>query len=107
MPLPDASVDLVLLFRRAEAGARLRPDAQRQVITTDQIAARIAQIGDISAALAGAEPEDRAELYGQLGLTMTDDPAASAVEVVACPLANMYVRTCPRGDLNPHALLGH
>jgi hypothetical protein len=60
--------------RRAEAEARVRPDRQRQVMTTDQIAARIAQIGDIPATLTGAA-EDRAEFYSQLGLTMTYDPA--------------------------------
>lgn len=66
------------------------------MMTTDQIAARIAQIGDIPAALAGAQPDDRAQLYSQLGLTMTYDPAASAVRVAVRPQANMYVRTCPR-----------
>jgi site-specific DNA recombinase len=66
--------------RRAEAEARLRPVPQRQMMTTDQIAAWIAQIGNIPAALAGAQPEDRADLYSQLGLTMTNDPAASAVQ---------------------------
>jgi hypothetical protein len=29
------------------------------------------------------------------------------VQVEARPMSGMYVRVCPRGDLNPHALLGH
>jgi hypothetical protein len=57
--------------RRSEAEARLRPEARRQPMTPDQIAARLAQIGDIPAVLAGAALQDRAELYSQLGLTMT------------------------------------
>lgn len=69
-------------------------------MTADQIAARIARIGDIPAALASAAPDDRARLYGQLGLTMIYDPGASTVEVNVRPLPDMYVRKCPRGDLN-------
>jgi hypothetical protein len=38
---------------------------------------------------------------------MIYDPAISTVRVEVRPLANMYVSACPRGDLNPHALLGH
>jgi site-specific DNA recombinase len=93
--------------RRAEAEARLRPGTHRQVMTADQIAARVAEIGDIPAALASARPDEKAQLYGELGLTMIYDPSASAVRVTARPLSNMYVKGCPRGDLNPHALLGH
>jgi site-specific DNA recombinase len=92
--------------RRAEVEARLRP-AQRQAMTADQIAARVAEIGDIPAALASARPDQKAQLYSELGLTMIYDPSAAAVRVTARPLSNMYVKGCPRGDLNPHALLGH
>jgi hypothetical protein len=42
---------------------------------------------------------------GQLGLSLTYHPGAMHVDVR--PLTDMYVRGCPRGDLNPHALLGH
>lgn len=86
--------------RRAEAETRLRPDPRRQVLTTDQIASRIAEIGDIPSALAAAQPDDKAQLYSELGLTMIYDPSASAVRVTARPLSSMYVKGCPRGDLN-------
>jgi hypothetical protein len=93
--------------RRAEAQARLRPGTQRQQLTADQIAAHIAQMGDIPATLAATRPADKAQLYRDLGLSMIYDPGASTVRVDVRPLPDMYVRACPRGDLNPHALLGH
>jgi site-specific DNA recombinase len=93
--------------QRSGAQARLRPGNMRQPMTTGQIAALIAQMGDIPAVLASAAPYDRAELYSQLGLTMTYDPSALKVQVAVRLLPDMYVRECPRGDLNPHALLGH
>jgi site-specific DNA recombinase len=43
--------------RRAEAEARLTPDSRRQAMTSDQIAAGIAEIGEIPSALAAARPE--------------------------------------------------
>jgi site-specific DNA recombinase len=86
--------------RRAEAETRLRPGTQRQVMTADHIATRVAEIGDIPAALASARPDEKAQLYSQLGLTMIYHPNASAVRVTARPLLNMYVKGCPRGDLN-------
>lgn len=66
----------------------------------DQIAARVAQLGDILAALASAAPDDRARLYGELGLTMIYDPGTSTVQLNVHPLPDMYVRECPRGNLN-------
>jgi site-specific DNA recombinase len=90
------------LARRTEAETRLRPGAQRQTMTAEQIADQIAQIDDIPAALASADPKDKAQLYGQLGLTMTYNPDPSVVRVTVLLLSDMYVRGCPRGDLNSH-----
>jgi hypothetical protein len=67
-------------------------------MTSDQIAARIAEIGDIPAALAAARPASKAQLYTEIGLTMIYDPAISTVRVEVRPLPDMYVRTCLRGD---------
>ena len=84
--------------RCAEAETRLRPRIQRQAMTAGEIAAHIAEIGDIPAALAGAEPADKAQLYRELGLAMIYDPGASIVHVNVRPFPDMYVRTCPRSE---------
>ena len=45
-----------------------------------------------------ADPADKAEVYGQLGLTLTYDPAARKVKAEARPESIMYVGTCPRAE---------
>jgi hypothetical protein len=40
-------------------------------------------------------------------VSLTYHPDTSKVDLKAQPLTAMYVKGCPRGDLNPHALLGH
>jgi hypothetical protein len=64
-------------------------------------------MGDVTSALNTASPAEKATMYGQLGMSLTYHPRAMRVDVTARPLSGMYVRMCPRGDLNPHALLGH
>ena len=53
--------------------------------------------------LGEVDPADKAEVYQQLGLTLTYDPAVKRVKAEARPESIMYVGKCPRGDLNPHA----
>jgi site-specific DNA recombinase len=76
------------LARRAEAETRLRPGTRRQTMTAEQIADQLARIDDIPAALGSADPAERAQLYGQLGLTMTYNRGASTVRVPSghCPI---------------------
>jgi hypothetical protein len=45
-------------------------------------------------------PADKAEVYQQLGLTLTYDPAARRVKAEGRPESIMYVGKCPRGVLN-------
>jgi hypothetical protein len=47
--------------------------------------------------LSEADPADKAEVYGQLGLTLTYDPAAKRVKAEARPESIMYVGKCPGG----------
>jgi site-specific DNA recombinase len=75
--------------------------------------------------LADAAPEDKAEVYRQLGLRLTYDPARRVVIAESDPWAKVRVgepigprrpptgaaaavgkSQCRRGDLNPHALTG-
>ena len=55
-------------------------------------------LGDLMTVLSEADPADKAEGYGQLGLTLTYDPAARGVKTEARPESIMYVGTCPRTE---------
>jgi site-specific DNA recombinase len=57
--------------------------------------------GGLMTVLSEADPADKADVYGQLGLTLTYDPAARRVKAEARPESIMYVGTCPRGDSVP------
>ncbi len=67
----------------------------------------VTALQDIIGVLATADPADKAEVYAQLGLTLTYRPQEQMVLSESRPVHPMYVRMCPRGDLNPHALNGH
>jgi site-specific DNA recombinase len=94
-------------LRRTAAETRLQPGVARQRLTREQLTSIVTAMRDLTAVLDSAAPADKAEIYGQLGLVLTYHPEARTVKVKATPTASMYVRRCPRGDLNPHALLGH
>lgn len=87
--------------RRAAAEARLRhqPAGHRRM-TPEEIASMVKALGDLMTVLREADPADKAEVYGQLGLTLTYDPAGKRVKAEARPAPVMYIGTCPRRDLN-------
>ena len=88
--------------KRAAAEARLRQrPAGRRRMTREEITSMIKALGDLMTVLSEADPADKAELYGQLGVTLTYDPAARRVKAEARPESIMYVGTYPRGD-RPH-----
>jgi site-specific DNA recombinase len=86
--------------RGTAAETRMRPGPQRRRISHEEITRCLAAMRDVTSALADAPPADKATLYGQLGLSLTYHPEAKRLNVTARPLSNMYVRKCPRGDLN-------
>jgi site-specific DNA recombinase len=50
---------------------------------------------------------DKPELYAQLGLRLTYHPG-QRTEAARAEAGRICTKgLCPRGDLNPHALLGH
>ncbi|MFD7013538.1 recombinase family protein [Streptomyces sp. NPDC059928] len=77
--------------------------AQRTVLTEDQIRELIEQLGNIHAALASAAPEDKQQLYLALGLQLTYYAKERIVTVESQPALLCAQTLCPRGDLNPHA----
>jgi site-specific DNA recombinase len=76
-------------------------------VTEEEITGLVTEMGSIMRALEDADPADKAEIYQRLGLTLTYHPQEKRVAAEARPNSIMYVRECPRGDLNPHALNGH
>jgi site-specific DNA recombinase len=81
----------------AEARLRQRPAARRRM-AREEITNMIKALGDLMTVLSEADPADKAEVYGQLGLTLTYDPAARRVKAEARPESIMYVGTCPRPE---------
>jgi hypothetical protein len=67
-------------------------------MTRDQINAVVTALGDLTTVLKEADPMDKAEIYQQLGLTLTYQPANKLVTAQAKPDPIMYVGTCPRTD---------
>ncbi len=81
----------------------LKAARPRGLLDEADIRALIEAVGPITAVLADADPETKARLYNELGLELTFDATKRLVEVEALPVC---VRSCRRGDLNPHALAG-
>ncbi len=76
-------------------------------LSREEIAALVNAITDVLAVLRDADSRDKAELYSQLGLKLTYNPSARTIKARA-DLGEICTQlSCPRGDLNPHALLGH
>ena len=98
--------------RKLAADARLRaatgstrPAPTR--MTKDQIAATINAINGLMQALRNAATEDKAEIYAGLNLQLTYHPGERIVSTRAEVGQTCTKGSCPRGDLNPHALNGH
>ena len=97
--------------RKLAAEARLHAirgasTAPRRLIR-EEIATVITAINDVMAVLRDADPASKAELYGQLELRLTYHPAPRTVTARADLRRSCTELSCPRGDLNPHALYGH
>jgi site-specific DNA recombinase len=67
----------------------------------------VAALGDVRAVLADADPREKGDVYRRLGLRLTYRPGDRTVraETSLDPHSWGY-GSCPRGDLNPHPLLG-
>jgi site-specific DNA recombinase len=74
---------------------------QAAVMTREEISVVINQLGDIRTVIADADPDDKAQVYQQLGLKLTYQPGkrTTRAEMILDPWG---YRLCPRGDLNPH-----
>jgi hypothetical protein len=69
-------------------------------MTRDEITNFVKALGDVMRVLKDAGPTDKAEIYAQLGLTLTYHPDEKRVVAEARPATIMYVGACPRGHSN-------
>jgi hypothetical protein len=67
-------------------------------MTGDEIAAIVAALGDLVQVIRKADPADKADLYAQLGLTLTYRPQKRLVEASIIPSLHMCKGFVPRGD---------
>ncbi len=112
----EAGADPALVAQWMREVQTQRADAVRQTqarptdrrLSTDEIASLITSLGDSRKVLASADIDDKAALYKRLGLKLTYLPGQRTVRAEANVDPQMWgYGLCPRGDLNPHALVGH
>lgn len=89
---------------RARLEGELNAVPADQAISSDGLAELLHQTGELANAVVRAHPDDKADLYAKLGLTMTYYPQKQLVEAKVVPASTCANGLCPRGDLNPHAL---
>ena len=66
-------------------------------MSRDEITSLVKALADVMQVLGDAEPADKAQVYGRLGLTLTYYPEGKKVQAEARPKSIMYVGACPRG----------
>jgi regulator of protease activity HflC (stomatin/prohibitin superfamily) len=87
--------------QRAAAEHKLRElrTAHQQDLDPAQVRALLEEVGDLAAALASADPAQRAQLYQELGISGLYQPASRMVMVTANPGVRRR-STCRRADWN-------
>ena len=65
---------------RYEAGLRKAPAAPRQRMTEAEIRSIVDKLADLARVLRGADPNDKSEIFRQLGLKLTYHPGRRLVE---------------------------
>ncbi|WP_155884594.1 hypothetical protein [Actinomadura flavalba] len=88
---------------RSQLEARLQEAPQTHAVNADAIHAALKKTDELARAVVRAHPNDKADLYRELGLTMTYHPDKKLVEAKVNPASTCTDGVCPRGDLNPHA----
>jgi site-specific DNA recombinase len=91
----------------AEIRLRAATGIAPQRMTREEIESIVTAITGLMDALSHATSADKAEIYAGLGLRLTYNPGPRTVTTRA-EIGQICTKgSCPRGDLNPHALLGH
>ncbi|WP_206061002.1 recombinase family protein [Nonomuraea basaltis] len=71
-------------------------------LTEKEIATMIRMLGDMRKVLRSADPQDKAEAYGRLGLRLTYDPGDKTV-IAQAELGRSCTKVCPRTDSSARA----
>jgi hypothetical protein len=75
--------------KKVAAQAEIRAATGQRRMTPDDLAAIVAALGDLVPVVHDADPADKAEIYTQLGLTLTCQPGRRLVEAAIKPSLNM------------------
>jgi len=75
--------------QRVAAQAEIRSATEQHRMTRSEIAAILTVLGDLVQVIRDADPADKADLYTQLGLSMTYRPQERLVEVTVTPSLRM------------------
>ena len=91
---------------RAGAGLAAEPDGA--TTTEADIQQIISTLGNLATVIRDAGPAAKAKVFAGLNLRLTYQPGSSScVRKPSSPLKIFWgYGSCPRGDLNPHALAG-
>ena len=84
---------------RYEVGLRNAPAAVRQRMTEAEIRSIVDKLADIARVLRDADPNDKSEIFRQLGLKLTYHPGRRLVEAKIQPISNMGFSDSVRGGL--------
>jgi hypothetical protein len=72
-------------------------------MSRDEIETVVAAFGTLVRVVQQADPQDKADIYAKLRLTLTYQPEEKEVQATVKPALNMRKGLCPRGDLNTHS----
>jgi site-specific DNA recombinase len=87
--------------KKVTAQAEIRAATGRRQMTPDDIATIVAALGDLTHIVHRADPADKAEIYSQLGLTLTYQPDRRLVQAAVKPSLNMRKGFVSEGGLEP------
>jgi site-specific DNA recombinase len=87
--------------KKVAAQAEIRAATGRRQMSRDDIAAVVAALGDLVQVVRNADPADKADIYTQLGMTLTYRPESRLVEAVVRPPAHMCKGFVSEAGLEP------
>jgi len=75
--------------KKVAAQAEIRTATGRRPMSRDEIEGVVTALGDLARVVRAADPEDKADIYAQLRLTLTYQPEEKLVQATIKPGLNM------------------